>query len=177
MAAFGPDDFGRYDYSLLLNGGVSLVWSRSVWNDGLSNLTNLGYRVVHLSASTWSDDAEMFRQLAVSLDFPEYFGHNFAALNDCLGDAASGDYCLDPAGTGLVLALDDFDTFVDVDRQSAQILLDVLADQSRHALLFGNRFICLARSDDPRLDRRLEPVGATPVSWTMREFFDRTRGV
>ncbi|MER7604581.1 barstar family protein [Nocardioides sp. NPDC127503] len=177
MAAFGPDEFGRYDYSLLLNGGVSLAWSRSVWNDGISSLMDLGFRVVRLSASTWTSNAEMFQQLAESLDFPDYFGRNFDALNDCLSDVASGDYGLDPADTGLALALDDFDAFVDVDRQSAQILLDILENQSRHALLFGNRFICLARSDDPRLDRRLEPVAATRVGWTMREFLDKTRGI
>ncbi|GGU32758.1 barstar family protein [Nocardioides albus] len=177
MAAFGPDDFSRYDYSLLLNGGVSLFWSRSVWDDGISSLTTLGYRVVRLSASRWTNSAEMFRQLAESLDFPDYFGHNFDALSDCLGDVASGDYGVGPADTGLALALDDFDAFVDKDQRSAQTLLDILENQSRHALPFGNRFICLARSDDPRLDRRLEPVGATRVSWTTREFVDRTRGV
>ncbi len=82
MAAFGPDDFSRYDYSLLLNGGVSLVWSRPVWDDGISSLTTLGYRVVRLSASRWTNSAEMFCQLAESLDFPDYFGHDFDAFVD-----------------------------------------------------------------------------------------------
>jgi len=40
--------------------------------------------VVHLSGISIKD--ELFKQLSVKLEIPEYFGHNWDALSDCLRD-------------------------------------------------------------------------------------------
>jgi RNAse (barnase) inhibitor barstar len=40
--------------------------------------------VVHLSGISSKD--ELFKQLSVKLEMPDYFGHNWDALSDCLRD-------------------------------------------------------------------------------------------
>ncbi len=112
----------------------------------------------------------------MALSFPGYFGRNLAALNDCMSDVASGDYGWDgDADTGLVIVLRAFDAFAVVDRRTAQLMLDILADQARRALLIGHRVICLVQSNDPRL--AFEPVGAMPVMWNDAERIQSKRGL
>ncbi len=57
--------------------------------------------------------------------------------------------------------------------RAAQIVLDIMADHSRAAALFGRRLMCLVHSNDPNI--RFEPVGATPVAWNDAEWFDSER--
>jgi RNAse (barnase) inhibitor barstar len=113
--------------------------------------------------------------VAQGLGFPDYFGRNLDALNDCMRDVASCEYGWRPDATGLVIVLRAFDAFARLDRRTAQIMLDILADQARAAILIGNRIICLVQSDDPELT--CEPVGAMPVLWNDAEWLDSKRGL
>lgn len=117
----------------------------------------------------------MHNDFSEALDFPDYFGRNLDALNDCMGDVASGDYGWHRDATGLVIVLRAFDTFATVDRRTAQAMLDIFAGQARRALLIGNRIICLVQSNDPHL--AFEPVGAMPVMWNEEEWLNSKRGL
>jgi hypothetical protein len=109
----------------------------------------------------------MLDDMAAGLSFPDYFGRNLNALNDCMSDVASCEYGWHADATGLVIVLRAADAFTSVDRRTAQIMLNIFADQGRRAILIGNRIICLAQSNDPQLS--FEPVGATPVMWNDAE--------
>jgi len=117
----------------------------------------------------------MHRALAAALGFPDYYGNNLEALNDCLGDVAAGEYGAPSDATGLVLVLMGFDTFAASHRSSAQALLDIFAGQARNAALFGHRMFCLVQSGDPKLT--FEPVGAMSVEWNDAEWLDAKRGL
>jgi RNAse (barnase) inhibitor barstar len=43
-----------------------------------------------LEGSRIQSDASFFQEAARALAFPEYFGHNWDAFNDCLGDVVFG---------------------------------------------------------------------------------------
>ena len=117
----------------------------------------------------------MLDVLASSLDFPDCFGRNLDALNDCMSDVASGDYGWRNEATGLVIVLYRFDAFSRADGVAAHALLSIIARSARSAMLIGNRFLCLAQSDDARLS--LQPVGETPVEWNDHEWLDVKRGL
>lgn len=90
-------------------------------------------------------------------------------------DVASGEYGWPADATGLVIVLTAFDSFAAVDRRTAQIMLNIFADQARSAILIGNRLICLVQSNDPQLS--FEPVGAMPVLWNDAELVSSSRGL
>jgi RNAse (barnase) inhibitor barstar len=48
--------------------------------------------VVTLDAGSGDSAREMFGDVAQALDFPESFGRNLDALNDCMRDVVAGDY-------------------------------------------------------------------------------------
>lgn len=152
-----------------------MFYSLPVLQDTTGWLNDHGYHVTTLDASAWRLPADMHRALAAALGFPDYYGNNLEALNDCLGDVAAGEYGAPSDATGLVLVLMGFDTFAASHRSSAQALLDIFAGQARNAALFGHRMFCLVQSGDPKLT--FEPVGAMSVEWNDAEWLDAKRGL
>jgi hypothetical protein len=163
------------DFRLVHNTFVTMFWRSSLLDETVDWLGSHGYHVVEFDAGSWDSDADMYDGVALGLNFPDYFGRNLDALNDCMRDVASGDYGWDADATGLVIVLRAFDVFTAVDRRTAQIMLDIFADQARCAILIGHRIICLVQSNDPRL--AFEPVGAMPVMWNDAEHLNSKRGL
>jgi RNAse (barnase) inhibitor barstar len=162
------------DYRLVHNTFVTMFWKASILDQTLEWLVQHGYDVVTFDAGSWHSPSEMFDDVAQRLGFPDYFGRNLNAFNDCMRDVASGDYGWRHDATGIVIVLRAFDAFAAVDRQTAQAVLDIFAAQARSAILIGNRMICLVQSNNPRLS--FEPVGAMPVMWNDTEWLDSKRG-
>jgi RNAse (barnase) inhibitor barstar len=163
------------DFRLVHNTFVTMFWRSPLLDETIDWLRSHGYHVAEFDAGSWGSDADMYDDVALGLNFPDYFGRNLDALNDCMRDVASGDYGWDADATGLVIVLRAFDAFTAVDRRTAQIMLDIFADQARCAILIGHRIICLVQSDDPRLS--FEAVGAMPVMWNDAEQLNSKRGL
>ncbi|WCD83934.1 hypothetical protein KPP03845_100253 [Streptomyces xanthophaeus] len=129
---------------------------------------------IRLAAGEWASEQDMHKDVAAALQFPDYYGHNLGALNDCLGDVACyGPYDDSPVGTGLVLSITDYDRFVAACPRAAQVVLDIVADRARRAAVLQRRFFCLIQCSDP--DIRFEPAGAMPVMWNCDEWLDAER--
>ena len=169
MAAFEPgSELTHYlDWNLVQDGFVTLFGDRDRLQEALDWLTNHGYHVVFLDAASWADPDRLDDDIAAGLDFPDYYGRNLNALEDCLSDVAEGRYGVRPDATGLVLVLVNYDQFAAADPVQAHDFLDIYARQARHAALIGHRMTCLIQSNDP--DLGLAPVGAQRVRWNSRE--------
>lgn len=129
-------------------------------------LTEHGYRVVRFDAAQWHTRADFHRDTKAALDFPDYYGNNLDAFNDCLRDVAMYQYGASPADTGTVLVFANYDAFAGRDPLAARAVLDIVATQARTGALFGHRMLALVQSNDP--DLTIAPVGASPVAWYVR---------
>jgi hypothetical protein len=109
----------------------------------------------------------MYTDLAQLFDFPDYFGRNLDALNDCLTDVAIYEYGASRDSGGTVTVLNHFNAFVNSHRDVAQVLLEIFADAGQRAMLVGHRMLWLVQSDDPQIE--FKPVGASAVMWNPRE--------
>jgi hypothetical protein len=110
----------------------------------------------------------MHSNLARAFEFPQYYGRNLDALNDCLQDVAFYCYGAQSDSAGTVLILNHFDGFARSNREVAQALLDIYAGVASMAMLIGHRMLCLVQSDDPQLE--FDPVGGSPVMWNPQEW-------
>mgnify|MGYP000942301743 CR=1 FL=1 len=153
------------DLSLLQNSPVTLYHLREVLDDDLQKLANCKYRNVIFDCSTWQSEMDLHRAFADQLQFPNYYGHNFDALNDCLGDAN----IIDQDTAVVLLHFNDFSR----ENPRAWLVLDIIANASWFHLLFGTRLLGLVQSTDPQIS--FESVGARPVIWNPREWFDSSR--
>ncbi|MFE1574664.1 barstar family protein [Streptomyces fradiae] len=158
----------------MINTFVTLFWRKRLLTLATERLEDRGFRVIRLEAGQWNTERDMHRAMAAALDFPDYYGHNLDALNDCLGDVACyGGYDDAPEGTGLVLVFTDYDRFAATCPRTGQVVLDIIADQARQAAVLRRRLICLVQSNDPQI--RFEPVGAMSVLWNNDEALDARR--
>lgn len=175
MSAFDPEEDLSQDlgFRMLRNTPVTLFYRRAVLEETSAWLAEHGDQVTVLDASSWSVEADLHRDVAQALSFPDYYGHNLDALNDCLRDVVSQDYGWDRHVTGLLLVLTGYDTFATRCPLPAQVVLDLLAQHSRVAALFGRRLICLVQSNDPRIS--FDALGADPVLWNDAEWMDSSR--
>jgi RNAse (barnase) inhibitor barstar len=85
----------------------------------------LGYAVFHVDMDACADKAALLARIAAALRFPDWFGHNWDALADCLGDMSWR-----PA-TGYVIFLDHADRLPAGAVADFAIALDVCADVAR----------------------------------------------
>ncbi|MGW0435919.1 barstar family protein [Micromonospora sp. NPDC003197] len=175
MSAFDPDAdlSGDMAFRLVAPSFVRLFWRASVLETTVGALRDRGYQVVWLDASTWIREADLHHDIAAALDFPDYYGHNLDALNDCLRDVVTYDYGTRREATGLVLVFTSYDAFATRCPRVAQVVLDIFADQARSAALIGHRMCCLVQSNNPTIS--FDPVGAMPVMWNDAEWLASNR--
>ena len=171
MASFkqDPEEWQRLDWRLLQNSAITLYFNRSVLEADAAWLSAHDYRVLSLQTGEQQEPGEMLVELGKLLAFPEYYGRNLDAFNDCLSDVAV------PDTGGLALVIYQFDAFARSNRAFAQAVLDICADNSRRFLLTGRRFLVLIQSDDPRI--AFEPVGASAAAWNPQEWLNSKRGL
>jgi RNAse (barnase) inhibitor barstar len=169
MVAFDRDDLNRVDWALFQNGWVTMYWKPEVLERDAAWLVDRGYRAFKFDCSRWSSAAVALRDLGETLGFPDYYGQNLDAFNDCLSDLEV------PIEGGVVIVLRRYDRFAGVVPRVAQALLDILASNARRFMLFGQRLATVIQSDDPKLS--FEPVGSMPVTWNRQEWPNSARGV
>jgi len=160
-------------FLLLRNSVVSLFWRHEVLDETLAWLTDHGYQLVRLDAAAWTTQAGFHRDIKAALDFPDYYGHNLDAFNDCMRDVSVYGYGASRDATGTVLVFTGYDAFAAREPRAAHVILDIITDTARRAMLFGHRMLCLVQSNDA--DIAFEPVGATPVLWNPAEWSDASR--
>jgi hypothetical protein len=165
---------GDLDYSLARDGPVVLFHRLDVLDTATSWLAGAGYDVVTLHAGGWSSEDALHEDIASALNFPDYYGENLNALNDCLGDVAWYEYGTAEEATGLVLVVLRYDAFVGVAPAAAEALIDIFASQAHSGALIGHRMLCLVQSDDPGL--RSEAIGCRPLVLNKREWLDSAFG-
>jgi hypothetical protein len=174
MPAFRADDFQRNDFRIV-GLGVSLYWRDTVLAEAVDELGALEYKIVDVDAAGWTTADDLYDAIAAALDFPNYFGRNVSALNDCLNDVADYGYGSDESAAGTILVLRHYDGFARVQPELAHAVLDSFQSIALGARLIGHRMACLVQSDDPRLE--FAPVGAAPVIWNPKESLRTARGL
>jgi RNAse (barnase) inhibitor barstar len=151
------------------NGCITLFYRLETLDEYVNELKELKYGIVQFDCTNWKNINDMFEQIADKLDFPDYFGMNFNALNDCLSDLEI------PEESGKVLVFKRFGTFAKRDYDIAWSLLDYIANNSRLFLLFGQRLLALVQSDDDKI--RFDKIGSTNAIWNGAEWLDKNRGL
>lgn len=107
MAVFREDEIPRsLDGQILRDGGISLYKDRAFLEEDLRWLLDHGYHIYRLNCAEWTSEEIMHASLAREFAFPDYYGRNLNALDDCLTDLAVPD----EGGTAVVL--DSYGPFV-----------------------------------------------------------------
>jgi RNAse (barnase) inhibitor barstar len=164
-----PSDLQRLDWGILQNGAIALYHRPAILDEDITWLAQHDYRIYQLDGASWESSRSFHADARRVLHFPEDYGDNLAALNDCLSELPV------PSDGGAAIVMRRFDVLARHDPWLAHAVLDTLESASRRFLLFGRRLVALVQSDDPRI--RFERVGERPVCWNAREWLDASRGL
>jgi RNAse (barnase) inhibitor barstar len=179
MAVFSANEVidQRLDWTVLRDGGVALYWRSEILADDLHWFGSNGYRIVSFETAAWLTEERMHDSLKADLSFPEYYGKNLNALDECMWD----DLAVHDVG-GLVLVLNHYDSFAKADldagssgKKTSDVVLDIFARATRYHMLFGRRLITLVQSDDPQI--RFDRLGGASATWNWREWLNKNRGI
>jgi RNAse (barnase) inhibitor barstar len=170
MAPFRwPHDAGRLDFELLRHTSTTLYFSRDVLGEHVEWLRQHQYVVHSFPCAGWKSEDDFHAEASRVLGFPDYYGRNLDAFNDCLCQIEI------PEDGGTVLVFDSFEAVVRLSPQLAWHILDIIAKWSRFFLLTDRRLLTLVHSGDENLRHQLKPVGACPVLLNRTEVTRETR--
>ena len=121
-----------------------------------------GFAVRTIQGKKCRTPSTLFGEFARALDFPDYFGHNWDALEECLAD-----FEWLPA-KGYILLIHDADAVLPEDEEEYETLLEILSDAgeawSKGQTAEGRRapfHVCLAVTEQNKSKR---------THWHVKEF-------
>jgi hypothetical protein len=174
MAAFTEDDLQRNwpIWDLFQNGAVVLFKKPEPLQESIALLTAAGYRVYEVDCSQYEEECAFLGMIVDVLGIPKSPGGTGRdGFNDFVWQLEF-ENC-----TGVVLCLNRFDVVYQRARDLAIDILDILADNQRHHMLFGNRLLTLVQSRDAELDQKIGRIGGFLPMWNRHEWFLRDRGL
>lgn len=171
MAVFrdDSDDYQQLDFALMQNGATTLYYRTEILAKDVKWLIAHNYQVDNFDCAGWQNEEDMYSSFAETLEFPDYFGRNLAALNDCLSDLNISEE------GGRVLVFHRYDIFTARISEVAWNILDIIEIRSRLYLLFGQRLLSLVQSDDAQI--KFNSLGAQHANWNQREWLNVNRGL
>ncbi len=107
-------------------------------------VVGLGRRCVVLDGSDVEDRTAFFRLCEQAFSLPEWFGHNWDALEECLADLDAED--------GVVVLWSDWALFAEAEPDEYATALDVFSDTARTLGLDGTPFLVLLVGEGPDED-------------------------
>lgn len=160
------EENNRLDWSLMKDGPIMKYHSADTLEIDVNELEKMGYRVIDVSVANWTRE-NAHKKIKNDFDFPDYYGENLAAFEDCLNDLFNNKL------PGLVIVFRQFDGFYKREIQFSKGLLDAIYRQSWSWLLAGNKLITLLHSDDPDLE--IMEIGGFSPLWNGKEWLDSIR--
>ena len=76
----------RLDWAILQNGWSSLYCRQDVLESDLTWFRTAGFKIIEISCSDWYNSDSIHKSLKKGIPFPDYYGYNPDALNDCPSD-------------------------------------------------------------------------------------------
>ena len=164
-----PEYWQRLDYLILREGSIYLYFQNAVLDESIQWLKENGYQMDEFDAGRWETEESMHADFATTFSFPEYYGRNLDALNDCMSDLEI------PIEGGRAVVFRGYDVFSSRFTKTAQIVLDIFDETSRQRMMFGERLIGLVQSDDPTI--QFDHTGRYSARWNGNEWLNSSRGL
>ena len=137
------------DKSIISDGFIRIYSNQKKLDYDVNVLKNKDYDIIEFDGNFISTKMELMFDLEQKLKFPSYFGKNYDALIDCLGD-------YEISNDGVVLV---FRHLNNLDLEHINTLLDIFCSYSRQSIAWDKRLLTLIQVKDKNFELS-EPIGA-----------------
>jgi RNAse (barnase) inhibitor barstar len=148
-----PETWKRLDYEIISRGFLKPYNDYQVLKDNTEWFVSEGYKIITFDCTEWTDKKAMHDSLHNQFDFPNYYGHNWDALQECLNE-------IEIQENGLVVI---FDNFNNMNIKDAHTLIDVFVSSAQRHLIFSERLLVLVKVENRKFS--LNPFGANNFFW------------
>lgn len=152
---------------LMQNGSITLFWNNSIFEKSIQAIKLEGFDIYSFNCNEW-DNGNFHKDISQTLQFPDYYGENLNAFNDCLSDMTTEN-------KGFVLAFKNFDAFSKKYPDIAFEVLDIIQINSWRFLIEGTVLLGFVQSNDGKLS--FPSLGGMTADWNKEEWFNKNRGL
>ncbi|MEX3623057.1 barstar family protein [Viridibacillus arvi] len=152
---------------LIQNGSIILFWDTKILERNLKQLECDGFEIYSFDCTLWNEK-NFHEEFASTLNFPDYYGKNLNAFNDCLSDIL-------PKKTGFILTFKNYDVFTKRYPDIAYDILDIIQLNAWRNLIEGNVLLGFVQSNDGNFS--MPPVGGMSPCWNSNEWLDKNRAL
>ena len=131
----------RLDDEILLEGPICIYSNEEILNKDLEWFKEAGYTIYDFDTSAWTSEIA-HHELKSKMGFPQYYGNNLDAFNDCLSDMYNDNYI------GQVIVFRHFDKFRASDEHFCNTILEIIAEQSWQWLVSFHKLIGMIQVDN-----------------------------
>lgn len=125
------------DIEILKKGSICKYFKQSILNDDIVWFENRGYEIIQINTKNWTS-SNFYKNIKDALNFPDYFGENLNAFKDNLSDL------FHQKNNGLVIVFNDY--------KLAEVIIDIIADESRLWFIEGKKLFAFLQSNNPHLE-------------------------
>ncbi len=162
------DERLQHSFQLFFNSDVVLFYKREYIEKSIIELSKESFRIYHLECLNWKSKSDFHTEVAKKLGFPEYYGRNLDAFNDCISD-------LYPSEFNTAIVFWNFQVLSKMDKEFSKSILDIIQRQSRYAKKNGNQLSALIQTNNPI--EIIQNIGAIDAEWNSEEWLNSSRGL
>ena len=156
----------KKDIQILKDGPICKYFKNSILDEDVNWFIENRFDVYDMNTRDWNR-SNFHKRIKQKLNFPDYYGENLDAFDDCLGDMRNPRY------EGVVLVFRGYDEFINNSNKLAETILDIVAKESRVWLLEGQKLISLIQTNNPNLE--LPELGGVSPTWNSEEWLNNKR--
>ena len=122
------------DIEILKDGPICKYFKNSILDEDVTWFIENRFDVYDMNVRNWNKEI-FHKKIKKELNFPDYYGENLNAFNDCHGDLYNDRY------KGVVIVFRQYEEFLSSDRNFAEVILDIIATESRYWLVTGKKLM------------------------------------